>query len=65
MRIIHEEISCCAECPYVTSTVKDFMTSFYCLNKQTSILLLFSDYDGDSYLAHKQIHKSCRLPKKE
>ena len=67
MKLLHQEITTCSHCPfYEVEQDQHMMIRVYCMNdNHRRGRLLYSDMNGDSWKAHREIHNSCLLPNKD
>lgn len=68
MKILHQEIKSCSECPYLEREQDscDLTVAMYCFHTENKIgrCSIFSDYSNSLPSMYTTIHESCPLPNK-
>ncbi len=69
MKILHQEIESCSECPFLEREQDSIslMVSMYCFNDENQIgrRPIFSDGQNSLPSMYTNIHESCPLPNKD
>ena len=62
-KTLHEIIETCSGCPYYNTRQgrSSLMLRCFCCHSENKESQMYSDYTGDSWKAHVEIHESCPL----